>query len=249
MNNNNSIRVVVPAAGRSSRSGLDYPKTLYRLNGVPILIKLLRKFQQYDATPILIINPAHQPLFDEVLAEFSMKAEYAYQRESLGMGHAILQAGNHVKEDEHILLVWSDIPFLHANTIDTMVQKHLEGGFDFSFVSAFCDSCYTVVKRENGKVTALLETRALGLPPGKGGERDIGLFIFRKKPLFTVLETQAESTLVNGKPEYGFLYAVEKLASAGYLVEAFPVALEQDVMSFNTPEELKAIENSPWAVE
>ena len=47
---------------------------------------------------------------------------------------------------------------------------------------------YTIVLRNDlGEVTGVLETREAGLAAPADGERDIGLFIFRKEPVFDTL--------------------------------------------------------------
>lgn len=239
-----NLRVVIPAAGRSSRSGLSYPKSLHRIEGLPILVRLCKAMLEYDATPIIIINPGHLSLFEETLNEFEIKAQFVFQHEPLGMGNALLQVNTVVKDDEDILLVWSDIPLLNANTIRHLVNCHRAAQNDFSLVTSLCASCYTIVKRDKGKLTAVIETRAEGLPPGKDGERDIGLFVFRKQPVFSLLQKFEEYTEVNGKKEQGFLYIIQKLVQEGYRAEGYPIAVPADVLSFNTPEDLKEIEES-----
>jgi len=239
---NKKYRVVIPAAGRSSRSGLDYPKTLHLIGGIPILVRLCRTFKEYDECPVIIINRDNEPLFRKVLAEFDSKAEFAYQNEPLGMGHALLQAEELIGDDEDVILVWSDIPLLDAFTIRHLVDCHTVSQNDFSFVTGLCDSCYTIVVREEGSIKSVIETRAAGVDPGKYGERDIGLFVFKKRPLFFLLKEQTEFAEVNGQREHGFLYIIEKLVNTGSKVEGYPLAIKSDLLSFNTPEDLTQIE-------
>ena len=235
---------MIPAAGRSSRSGLDYPKCLYRIGGVPIIVRLIRQLARFDANPVVIINPAQEAVFRTHFNEFDCNPSLVFQHEPLGMGNALLQAGGAVQPGSHVLLVWSDIPLLHDHTIASMINCHLAAANDFSFVTMPCESCYTIVQRENGNVKGVIETRAAGLPPGKDAERDIGLFVFRKEPVFGLLKKFEAYTEVNGKKEQGFLYIIEKLAAAGYRVEGYPIAMPQDVLSFNTPQDLAEIEQA-----
>lgn len=243
---NQQYRVIIPAAGRSSRSGLAYPKSLYRLAGIPILVRLHRQLALYDPKPVLVINPGHQTLFEEALREFGCEVQFVFQPEAKGMGQALLETAAATDDHCTLIMAWSDLPLLHTDTIRHMVDCHDVAENDFSLVTARCESCYTIVQRDQGKIKAVIETRAAGIPPGKDGERDIGLFVFRKKPVFDLLNQFPEWTEVNGKKEQGFLYIIAKLAEAGYKVEGYPLAKEQDLLSFNTPEELMAIEQSPY---
>lgn len=235
-------RVIIPAAGRSSRSGLAFPKSLYRIGTIPILVRLCQTFKAYDECPLIIINQQHEPLFREVLDEFALQADFVYQNEPAGMGHALLQAEKYIQDEEEVLLVWSDIPLLDTFTIRHLVQCHQVSENDFSFVTALCESCYTIVRRDKGRIQSVIETRAAGLPPGKDGERDIGLFIFKKQPLFRLLHENGGITEVNGKKEQGFLYIIARLVEYGCKVEGYPLAKETDLLSFNTPEDLRQIE-------
>lgn len=238
------FRVLIPAAGRGSRSGLSYPKSLYRIDGVPILIRICRTFAAYDSRPVLVINSAQQPLFEEVFAEFGMQAAFVYQDDPKGMGDAILQSDAIIAPGTHILLVWSDIPLLSADTVRHLVHCHTACANDFSLITSVGDNCYTIVDREGGRLKSIKETRALGIPPAKYGERDIGLFAFRKDAVFPLLAEDLGKSYENGKNEHGFLYVVEKLAERGNKIEGYPVALPNDILSFNTPEDLKMIEDS-----
>ena len=237
------ITVVIPAAGRSSRSGLDFPKSLYKIGGEPILVRLCRSLSVYDSNPVIIINPSHQQQFETVLKEYGVNAKFVFQADALGMGDALLKAETAVSDDSDVLLVWSDIPFLDKGTIKNLVASHIDAQNDFSLATALCESCYTIVQRENGLLKAVIETRAAGIPPGKNGERDIGLFIFKKTPVFSLLKEQVEYAEVNGKKEQGFLYIIEKLIKKGFRAEGYPFAVKTDLLSFNTPEDLKEIEN------
>lgn len=232
------FRAVIPAAGKSSRSGLNYPKTLYRIAGVPILVRVCSLLSPYDQRPLIIINPAFQAQFEAVLNEFAISAQLVFQESAKGMGDALLQADTYLRDDEDIILIWSDIPFIAAQTLDRLVNCHVAMENNFSLASFLGKNCYTIVSRNEGKFAEVLETRALGIPPADEGERDIGLFIFKKQPLFDVLAT---APMEEGK-EHGFLDAIGRLAATGAKVEAYPIAQANDVLSFNTPEELVIIE-------
>ncbi len=234
-------RVVIPAGGRSSRSGLDYPKTLYRLAGIPILIRICRLLSVYDNRPVIIINPANETLFNAVLQEFDQQAVLVFQHEPLGMGNAILRADPVIAPDANVILTWSDIPLLNAATVQNMLHCHQVFENDFTMVTALSNNCYTIVKRAKGQLQMVAETRALGIEPLKDGERDIGLFVFKKQLVFDYLQKDIPADMAGGRKEHGFLYIIETLVREGKKAEGYPLALYNDVLSFNTPEDLSQI--------
>lgn len=243
MKNKKNIRVVIPAAGKGVRSGLSYPKCLYRINKEPILISILKKMREYDESPIIIINPRDQIVFKDVMREYGFSPEFAFQEIATGMGAAVLCADKFLSDDDNVLLVWSDIPFLNDHTISSLVNCHFCAANDLSFVSSVGNNCYTIVNREIGKVVSLSETKLLKIPPLPYGERDIGLFIFSKKPVFDILRKEKDGDFENNKNEHGFLEIIEKLVLLNNRVEAYPIAFPEDTLSFNSPEDLKKLEN------
>lgn len=59
------IRVLVAAAGRGTRAGLPYPKTLYPVQGRPILLRILDLLSPYDDCPTVVVSPeGMQPIRD-----------------------------------------------------------------------------------------------------------------------------------------------------------------------------------------
>lgn len=232
--------MIIPAAGRGSRSGLSYPKTLYCLGGTPILVRICRLLAPYDPAPLIIINPAFQALFEAALSKAGIAATLIHQAEARGMGDALLMADPMLAPDAQIILTWSDIPLMSASTVQQLVDCHRTHRNNFSMATRLGHNCYTIVERDAaGRLQRVVETRALGIAPAAMGERDIGLFVFQKEPMFGILK---KGIGLQGEAEHGFLYAIELLAAVCEKVEGYPIAQPNDVLSFNTPEELAEIE-------
>ena len=135
---------------------------------------------------------------------------------------------------DHILLVWGDIPFMQPETVAAVLRAHFEHSNDFTFATRMVDSAYTIVSRDAaGRVTGVIETREQGLALPLAGERDIGLFVFRKGVLLDALREDLPGKLGKITGEHGFLYVIGHLAARGLRVEALPVATELDLVSLN----------------
>jgi bifunctional UDP-N-acetylglucosamine pyrophosphorylase / glucosamine-1-phosphate N-acetyltransferase len=237
------LRALVAAAGRGIRSGLPYPKTLFPIQGVPILIRIARLLQPYDARPTVIVSPEGKDLVARCLDHHAMAAELVTQCEPRGMGDAVLRFKESpaFHEAEHVLLIWGDIPFIQPKTVEELVTSHLKHLNDFTLVTRRVDNAYTIVSRDlSGNVTGVRETRELGLSaPPSNGEREIGLFIFRKQPVLTSLQEDLPGKFGQVTGEHGFLYILEHLVRKGYRVEALPVATELDLVSLNGLEDIR----------
>lgn len=237
------IRALVAAAGRGTRAGLPYPKTLFPIQGKPILVRIAELLAPYDAQPTIIVSPEGEQPIRQCLSQNSMCAHLVVQPEPFGMGDAVLRFTDSpaFAEVEHVLLVWGDIPFLQPETVAAMVDAHIQHNNDFTFATCAVDSAYTVVSRDAaGQVTGVVETREQGIADPQVGERDIGLFIFRKQPVFDLLRADLTGKWGQSTGEHGFLYVVRHMAERGYRVQGLPIATELDLVSLNALKDIEA---------
>ncbi len=231
------IHVLIAAAGRGTRAGLPFPKTLFPIQGKPILVRIMELLKPFDFNPSVIVSPEGEALIEKCLSEYGLTAYLVEQPEPKGMGDAVLcfKQSPVFSDAEHILLMWGDIPFIQPETVSEMVNLHLEHGNDFTFVTRQVDSAYTIVSRDDaGVVTGVVETRELGISTPQAGERDIGLFIFRKSMVFSALSEAIPDRLGKSTGEHGFLYVIGLLACRGLKVEALTIGSELDLVSLNS---------------
>lgn len=230
---------LIVAAGRGTRAGLSYPKTLFEVQGQPILLRVARAMAPHAADLVVVASPDGAGPVGECLAQADIAARIALQSEPLGMGHAVLTGLADIAA-EHVLLAWGDIPFFQPATVAAMAEAHLAHGNDFTFATALVDSAYTLVSRgTDGQVEQVIESREAGIADPGPGEREIGLFIFRREPLWAMLQRELPGKFGRHTGEHGFLYLIGHLASAGFKVEALPVATELDLVSLNSLGDLK----------
>jgi len=236
------ICALVAAAGRGTRAGLPYPKTLYAIQGKPILVRIVELLAPSDLHPTIIVSPDGQDQIRECLEAAGVEAHLVVQPEPCGMGDAVLRFDQSpaFANAEHVLLVWGDVPFIQPETIAALVRDHLRNNNDFTFVTRLVSSAYTVVSRDAvGHVTGVVETREKGVAP-QAGERDMGLFIFRKAVVMNVLREELSGKWGLATGEHGFLYVVGHLAARGLRVTALPIATELDLVSLNSLKDVQA---------
>jgi bifunctional UDP-N-acetylglucosamine pyrophosphorylase/glucosamine-1-phosphate N-acetyltransferase len=237
------IRAVVAAAGRGTRAGLPYPKTLFSIRGKSILVRITDVVSVYDEQPTIIVSPSGEEPIRQCLLENNIRAHLVLQQKPRGMGDAVLQFANSpaFSDAEHVLLIWGDIPFIQPNTVAIMVNEHIERNNDFTFVTCMVKSAYTLVLRDDlGKVIRVVETREQGFNDMKLGERDIGLFIFRKSLVLEALTQELPSKWGMTTGEHGFLYIIEHLVKRGLRLEGLMVATDLDQVSLNSIEDVDA---------
>jgi bifunctional UDP-N-acetylglucosamine pyrophosphorylase/glucosamine-1-phosphate N-acetyltransferase len=237
------IRALVAAAGRGARAGLPYPKTLFPIQGRAILLRIADLLAPYDVQPTVIVSPEGELPIQQCLNAAGVQANLVVQPEPRGMGDAVLgfERSPSFATAEHVLLIWGDIPFIQAETVAAVVNAHIQHNNVFTFATRVVDSAYTVVTRDTaGRVTGVVETREQGIAQPAAGERDIGLFIFRKNAVLNALREELPGKWGKITHEHGFLYVIAHLAARGLLVEALPVATELDLVSLNILEDVRS---------
>jgi bifunctional UDP-N-acetylglucosamine pyrophosphorylase/glucosamine-1-phosphate N-acetyltransferase len=233
--------VLIPAAGRGTRAGLPYPKTLYPVDGIPILHRLHAILSIYDPSPTVVVSPQGESLIRDSLKQAVLDAHLVIQPEPSGMGDAVLRFDHSpvANDADHILLAWGDLAYLQADTVSALAKLHISCHNDFTFVTRLVDHAYTQVQRdEAGQVVSVSETREQGVTNPQSGEREIGLFAFRKQPVFEALRADVPGKFGLSTREHGFLYVVEHLVRNRAKVEAFPIATELDLVSLNSISDL-----------
>lgn len=237
------ICVLVAAAGRGTRAGLPYPKTLFPIQGKPILVRIAELVKPYDIHPTVIVSPDGKEAVRQCLDSEGVTADLVVQPEPRGMGDAVLRfaQASAFASAEHVLLIWGDIPFIQAATVEAVVNAHMAHRNDFTFATRQVGSAYTIVSRDsNGTVTGVVESRELGIAQPQAGERDIGFFLFRKEPVMGALREELTGKWGVTTGEHGFLYVIGHLAARGLRVEALPIATELDLVSLNSLKDVDA---------
>ena len=196
----------------------------------------------YDAQPTVIVSPSGVEPIAECLGKEERPAHFVIQPEPKGMGDAVLRYAQSpaYESAEHVLLIWGDVPFVQPETVSQMVAAHLREDNDFTFVTRRVARPYTVVSRDpEGFVTGVIETREAGGEPPAEGERDIGLFVFRRLAVFEALALDLPARLGRSTGEHGFLYVIAHLAHLGRKVAALPIAQEIELVSLNSLQDLQ----------
>ena len=239
------IKCVIAAAGKGTRSRLNYPKTLYKIDGKSILSRQLSVLKKFDNRPTLIVSNSGKELIDCELNREGYDCETLIQKNQIGMGNALLQVkkSEYYTKSKNFLLVWGDIPFLRSKLLKVLVASHLQSNSEFSFISGYTNNPYTIVVRNHeDEVISLEEThksfQEFDNKHKRKGERDIGVFLF-KKSVIDLLEKDLDGKF-NIDGEHGFLYIVKHLFDLGRKVIALPIANQKsDFIGFNSLEDLE----------
>ncbi|MBM3804640.1 MAG: hypothetical protein FJW26_20280 [Acidimicrobiia bacterium] len=177
---------VIVAAGKGERarkSGLEVPKPLAEVEGVPSILHVLRTVRQgcpEASKPIIVVSPETEQPVRQLLAGESVT--YTTQPQALGTGDAVYWASERLRAASGwTLVVWSTQPVIHPATVRrTLKLAALFPEYDMIFPTALIDQPYAPLRRDAaGRVAGSQETHLEKAAPVARGETNIGLFLMK----------------------------------------------------------------------
>ncbi len=114
-----SLSVIILAAGRGTRMYSSKPKVLHLLAGQPLLAHVIKQIQPLQPSEIFcVVGYGHE----EVMAQLGhYPVQWIHQAEQLGTGHAVMQVLPHLNPHHRVLVVYGDVPFITAETLQTLL--------------------------------------------------------------------------------------------------------------------------------
>ncbi len=236
---NKNIDLVVPAAGMGTRSGLNYPKTLFKIKNKEIILNIFEKTNVFCKNKIVIVSPSGYSLIKKKLDSNIIDHKLLIQKKPKGMGDAVKKISKLNKLSENILLIWGDIPFFKKTTIAKLIKLYFKNKCDFAFPTILIDNPYTYVKRKkNGQVNEVIETKNKKTKY-KFGERELGIFIFKRKLVLDLLKKNLPNKYDNITGEHSFLYIIKHLVKENKNVMGFNISKKIETVSLNYINDLK----------
>jgi NDP-sugar pyrophosphorylase family protein len=254
-----NIDLIIVAAGKGSRMGGNIPKALLKVGGEVCLTSTLRKIASKFNNVYILTNNAIQSVWDDyfstIIADETIPIHIINVpiNSGLGDGHAVMSGLISISEDvdavlsDNVIVCWGDVYFPDLELIDELILN-----------TSSSTGIIPVVKESNPYVTILVDDdmNCQSADFSKWNEchptgfHDLSIFKFNTLRLHDVLSVLHCAFWKNGRyitpgGELSLLYTFHAFYNnADNIVPALKV-YESDYItySFNTPEEVKEIEN------
>lgn len=231
-----TLCVLVLAAGRGTRMNSATPKVLHQMLEEPILYYPLAAACKTGISNIGAVVGFGGEEVERWLGREFPQTEIIWQRQQLGTGHAAKLAIDWWSKYDHLMILPGDTPLIKAETLQALVQRHLENENKCSFLSfdAADPTGYGRVIR-HGLGVRIVEQKDATPDEAKCSEANSGIYVFDTAALAGVIDG---SSCDNNQKEYYLPDTLKLIAELGGRVEAIKSGDSSEVLGINDPKQL-----------
>jgi bifunctional N-acetylglucosamine-1-phosphate-uridyltransferase/glucosamine-1-phosphate-acetyltransferase GlmU-like protein len=237
--------LIIPAAGRGSRLGLELPKLLVPVNGRPMIDHLFALYAPIVDRAALVVHPSAVREIQTRVAAAPFPVELFVQHEPTGMLDAILLARPAVElsAPRRVLITWCDQVAIRPETVARLqVAADAPENPHLVMPTAISPDPYVhLVRDARGGITAVLHRREGDeMPPV--GEGDAGVFEMSREAYLDWLPLYAAAPQIGARTgERNFVPFVVWVAHRGSVV-TLPCGEPGEAVGINTREDLEKVE-------
>ncbi|WP_300394115.1 bifunctional UDP-N-acetylglucosamine diphosphorylase/glucosamine-1-phosphate N-acetyltransferase GlmU [Fusobacterium sp.] len=228
------LKTLILAAGKGTRMKSDLPKVIHKVNGIPMVKKILNELETLGTEEnILILGHKKEEILN-VLGD----VKYVVQKEQLGTGHAIMQAKDLLKDyDGDVMILCGDTPLLKHETLKEMYETHKKSGVATTILTSIYENPfgYGRIVKDNNKVIAIVEEKEADEETKKIKEVNAGVYCCNAKDLFNALDKIDNN---NEKGEYYLTDIVGIQVKEGKNVASFVLEDNREILGVNSKVEL-----------
>lgn len=223
------LKVVILAAGQGTRMKSKVPKVLHKVLDKTMVDYVIDASVEAGAEDICVIV-GHQSAM--VKAMIGTRVKFALQKEQLGTGHAVMQAGDFIS-DGNILVLCGDTPLIRPETIKELSDMHNSGGSDVTVVSMKADdpTGYGRIVRENNAFAKIVEQKDADEEQKKINEVNTGVYIFKADALKAAFEKLSNN---NSQGEYYLTDTLEIIKNNGGKVDIMAAEDADEFLGVNS---------------
>ncbi|MCB9894914.1 MAG: bifunctional N-acetylglucosamine-1-phosphate uridyltransferase/glucosamine-1-phosphate acetyltransferase [Planctomycetes bacterium] len=232
------LKVVILAAGKSTRMKSDTPKVLHKLAGLPVLQWVLNQSDAMGAEETIVIV-GHEG--DRVREKFKDRpnTRFVTQEPQQGTGHAVMQARDALAGfNGDVAVLCGDVPLIRARSIELLRHMHRTEQAAATVLTTLLDNPQgygRVIRDGLGRARRIVEQKDLAQSQEDIKEVNTGTYVFDCAKLLGVLD---KLNTKNAQNEYYLTDVVPLLADSGNKVAACACDDPEEVMGINNRKQL-----------
>lgn len=243
--NDQSLAVIILAAGLGTRMKSARAKVLHELGGLPLISYVCRTAKSLGPEKIYVVV-GHQANEVEkaVETEVGSSASFVTQAEQRGTGDAVMSARAQLEDsDTEVLVLSGDVPMIRESTLSGFLAQHHASGSACSILSVRLENPTgygRIVRDRDEQFIRIVEQKDASPDEQQVKEINSGIYCFNARKLFAALKRVQPS---NKQGEYYLTDVPEILLGDGESVHVYLHADAREVSGINTRAELAEFEN------
>jgi len=231
---------VVLAAGKGTRMKSALPKVLHRVGGKSMLQHVLDASAAAGSERSVVIVGFGG---ETVKMAIGAQAEFVEQKEQLGTGHAVMQAGPLLKnETGTVMVLCGDTPLLTGDLLKRLYDEHKAIGAKATVLTAVMPDASgygRIIRTASGTVAKIVEHKDASPEELKVNEVNSGIYCFEAQALFAAL---AKVSCDNAQGEYYLPDVLEILREDGEKIWAVAADDYEQTLGINSRVQLAGAE-------
>ncbi|RUO56974.1 bifunctional UDP-N-acetylglucosamine diphosphorylase/glucosamine-1-phosphate N-acetyltransferase GlmU [Pseudidiomarina homiensis] len=235
-----ALSVVVLAAGKGTRMRSALPKVLHPVAHKPMVQHVIDTARQLDSSAIHVIYGHGAEALLERLG--GQQLSFVEQAEQLGTGHAVQQVVPHLGDDEHVLILYGDVPLTRTETLQALVAAGQTTELALLTVTLPDPTGYGRILRDAaGNITGIVEQKDATSEQLKVTEANTGMMLAQGKALKRWLSALSND---NAQGEYYLTDIVAMAAQEGVQIASTQPQDIHEVEGANNRVQLAALERA-----
>lgn len=239
-------RIIILAGGNGKRMGQDIPKVLTPVLGKPMIGHVLDSVEKvgFFQKPVVVVGFKKE----DVEKHVGDRAEFAWQEEQLGTGHAVNCAKEKLR-DFHgpVLILYGDHPLIASNTIELLFKKYFEQKATVTIMTTEVEDFESwrsdfmafgrILRNGSGNVQAIREFRDCDFDQRAIKEVNPGYYCFDSQWLWKNIDQLKNE---NQQREYYLTDLIELAVQQGELINSMKID-SMECLGVNTKEQLDLV--------
>ncbi|HEY2381471.1 MAG TPA: NTP transferase domain-containing protein, partial [Terriglobia bacterium] len=233
-----TLRVLILAAGKSTRMKSKYAKVLHRAGGRALIEHVVAGARAVSQDIFVVVGHSAEQVKAAVAG-----VTFVEQKEQLGTGHAVLAARESFSGYAgDVLVMPGDVPLITPRSLEEFIRFHRDGGYQASVLTADIENPAgygRIVRRDNRDLDSIVEHRDASAEVLRISEINSGIYVFKAPALF---ESLARLRNDNAQKEYYLTDVIQILARQKQRVGAFETKSAEEILGINTRQELAGVD-------
>ncbi len=239
---NDTIAIIILAAGKGTRMKSERAKVLHALSGRPMIMYVVDTAVKVAGDDIIIVIGNQADTVKNVVSA-GADVQFVLQEEQKGTGHAVRCALPALPDHcQHVVILSGDVPLIKSLTILHLIDKHVNEINDVTVLGVNFDNPFgygRIVVNPAGGVEKIVEETDASESERYLNIVNSGIYCVEKK----FLEKSLSKIKSNNKQNEIYLTDIVEVANNFHKKVGLMICNDQaEVMGINTPEDLLNIE-------